>query len=162
MVHKRVHNGHRPYKCDLCDMLFTSGGNLKSHRSLHTGAKVGMCPFFSSFICTVGGLYLGRYPTVPVPYRYLFCRFLGACIYGTYRFVFNYFIFFLIRILEPDSDPGANFFSLKTGTVRYRTVPDLIWHSCEWAEFKSSFIVLQGKGFHPRKVNQSLNYSIIC
>jgi uncharacterized Zn-finger protein len=34
--HARVHNGERPYLCDICNRRFTQSGNLKKHRrSVH-------------------------------------------------------------------------------------------------------------------------------
>ena len=34
-MHSRVHTGHKPFKCDVCQRAFTQKGNLRSHMISH-------------------------------------------------------------------------------------------------------------------------------
>ncbi|KAJ7449558.1 hypothetical protein FB451DRAFT_748154 [Mycena latifolia] len=42
-IHKRTHNGHRPFKCPHCDKAFSESSNLSKHLRTHTGAKPYTC-----------------------------------------------------------------------------------------------------------------------
>lgn len=42
-IHMCVHSGERPFKCDICEMGFTSKGNVVVHTRFHTGEKPFKC-----------------------------------------------------------------------------------------------------------------------
>ncbi|KAF9421753.1 hypothetical protein HW555_002434 [Spodoptera exigua] len=45
-IHKRVHNGDRPYKCDICGRDFRQWSDLKYHKvSIHSDQKSFKCEF---------------------------------------------------------------------------------------------------------------------
>lgn len=41
----RIHNGHKPFKCDFadCDMSFTTQGHLTDHKRRHSGERPYHC-----------------------------------------------------------------------------------------------------------------------
>ncbi|KAF7356739.1 hypothetical protein MVEN_01008900 [Mycena venus] len=42
-IHKRTHNGEKPFKCPNCDKAFSESSNLSKHLRTHTGAKPYTC-----------------------------------------------------------------------------------------------------------------------
>ncbi|KAG9312960.1 hypothetical protein JVU11DRAFT_6396 [Chiua virens] len=42
-IHKRIHNGLRPFKCKFCDKAFSESSNLSKHLRTHTGARPYAC-----------------------------------------------------------------------------------------------------------------------
>ncbi|KAF8845157.1 hypothetical protein BDN67DRAFT_962094 [Paxillus ammoniavirescens] len=42
-IHKRTHNGLRPFKCTYCDKTFSESSNLSKHLRTHTGARPYLC-----------------------------------------------------------------------------------------------------------------------
>ena len=42
---KIIHLGLKPYKCQVCDLDFTTRNNLIKHEKNHTGEKLNVCPF---------------------------------------------------------------------------------------------------------------------
>ncbi|KAF8449054.1 hypothetical protein L210DRAFT_2643774 [Boletus edulis BED1] len=42
-IHKRIHNGLRPFKCKFCDKAFSESSNLSKHLRTHTGARPYVC-----------------------------------------------------------------------------------------------------------------------
>ena len=36
--HLRVHSGEKPFKCHVCEYAFTTSGNLKTHLRVHNEA----------------------------------------------------------------------------------------------------------------------------
>lgn len=43
--HMLVHNGYKPYKCEICDRRFSLDFNLRTHLRIHTGEKPYLCSF---------------------------------------------------------------------------------------------------------------------
>ena len=43
MMHERMHTGEKPYKCKVCDIMFTLSSYLKNHQRLHTDEKPYKC-----------------------------------------------------------------------------------------------------------------------
>lgn len=35
IIHRRIHEGLRPFKCDVCSLSFTQKGDMKRHRMRH-------------------------------------------------------------------------------------------------------------------------------
>ncbi|KAJ8473048.1 hypothetical protein ONZ51_g8095 [Trametes cubensis] len=42
-IHKRIHNGSKPFKCTYCDRAFSESSNLSKHLRTHTGARPYPC-----------------------------------------------------------------------------------------------------------------------
>ncbi|CCM06787.1 uncharacterized protein FIBRA_09087 [Fibroporia radiculosa] len=42
-IHKRTHNGHKPFKCTYCDRAFAESSNLSKHLRTHTGVRPYLC-----------------------------------------------------------------------------------------------------------------------
>ncbi|EAU90553.1 zinc finger protein 169 [Coprinopsis cinerea okayama7 len=42
-IHKRIHNGLKPFKCKYCDKAFSESSNLSKHLRVHTGARPYSC-----------------------------------------------------------------------------------------------------------------------
>ena len=45
--HKRIHNGHKPFKCDVCQERFPFSGSLTVHKRIHTGHKPYECDVYN-------------------------------------------------------------------------------------------------------------------
>ena len=45
-MHKRIHSGEEPYKCDVCKKRFTRKYILQNHMLVHNGKKDFQC-----FVC---------------------------------------------------------------------------------------------------------------
>ena len=44
-IHKRIHTGDKPYKCDACEYASNQKGNLIKHIQIHTGELHYKCDF---------------------------------------------------------------------------------------------------------------------
>lgn len=42
-IHKRTHNGDKPFKCPQCDKAFSESSNLSKHLRTHTGVRPYVC-----------------------------------------------------------------------------------------------------------------------
>lgn len=42
-IHKRIHNGEKPFKCTYCERAFSESSNLSKHLRTHTGARPYPC-----------------------------------------------------------------------------------------------------------------------
>ncbi|KAG8731182.1 Zinc finger protein ZIC 5 [Ceratobasidium sp. 428] len=42
-IHKRTHNGDKPFKCKYCDRAFAESSNLSKHLRTHTGIRPYAC-----------------------------------------------------------------------------------------------------------------------
>ncbi|KAJ3571817.1 hypothetical protein NP233_g3497 [Leucocoprinus birnbaumii] len=43
-IHKRIHNGQKPFKCSYCNRGFAESSNLSKHLRTHTGERPYICP----------------------------------------------------------------------------------------------------------------------
>ena len=43
IVHKKIHSGEKPYKCDVCEKRFLHKSDIKRHILVHSGQKEFKC-----------------------------------------------------------------------------------------------------------------------
>uniref|UniRef100_A0A8C6NWD5 C2H2-type domain-containing protein n=1 Tax=Nothobranchius furzeri TaxID=105023 RepID=A0A8C6NWD5_NOTFU len=47
--HMKVHTGHKPFACDLCEERFSEKTRLISHMKVHTGQKPFACEHVDAY-----------------------------------------------------------------------------------------------------------------
>jgi uncharacterized Zn-finger protein len=73
--HKRTHIGDKPYQCDVCNKSFSKSGTLTIHKRTHTGDKPYQCDVCNKSFSKSGTLTIHkRTHTGDKPYQCVVCN----------------------------------------------------------------------------------------